>query len=90
MGSVLLSPTSVGSIKLATSNIWDSPIIDTAFMSTAFDRYAMEVAIAETKRIAAAPAYKGYIGAPYGAFADTNTTAQVLTYIESWVAPIWQ
>lgn len=42
MGSVLLAPTSIGSLKLNTSNVWDQPIIDTAFMSTEYDRYVMQ------------------------------------------------
>ncbi|KAF8318213.1 alcohol oxidase [Clavulina sp. PMI_390] len=89
MGSVLLAPTARGSITLATSSMWDQPIIDPAFLSTKADRYLMDVGIKQTKFIAAAPSYKGYLGAPYGAFANTSTAKARLTYMESWTAPIW-
>lgn len=107
MGSVLLAPTSAGSVQLHTNNVWDDPIIDTAFLSTAYDRYIMETgklihtliipalrvlkpqliltAIAQVKRIAKAPALRGFVGAPYGEFANTENTADTLKYIEvSW------
>lgn len=42
MGSVLLAPTSVGSLTLASASAWDLPNIDTGFLSTAYDRYVME------------------------------------------------
>lgn len=103
MGSVLLAPSSIGSLTLNTSNVWDQPIIDTAFMTTEYDRYVMQTgkpirtpistfsqcshhdtfaAIAKVKYIASAPSLKGYIGAPFGAFANTSTPAQTLKYIE--------
>jgi hypothetical protein len=45
MGTVVVSPKSVGSVTLATASAWDYPIIDTKFMSTASDKYIMGAGI---------------------------------------------
>ncbi|KAF8318210.1 aryl-alcohol-oxidase from pleurotus Eryingii [Clavulina sp. PMI_390] len=89
MGSVLLSPQSVGSITLNTASMWDQPIIDPAFLANAGDRYILDAAIQQVKFIATSPSFAPIVLGSYGDFANTNTTAARLTYMESWVAPIW-
>ncbi|KAF8304370.1 aryl-alcohol oxidase-like protein [Clavulina sp. PMI_390] len=89
VGSVLLAPLSVGSVTLNTANIWDQPIIDPGFLSNPADRYIMDSAIQQAKFIGAAPSLSSTVTGLYGDFANTNTAATRLTYMESWLATIW-
>lgn len=41
MGSVVVAPTSKGSVTLKSASAWDYPLVDPNFLATASDRYIM-------------------------------------------------
>ncbi|KAF9528605.1 hypothetical protein CPB83DRAFT_853938 [Crepidotus variabilis] len=69
--SGLISPTS-RSVKLASSNPFDKPLIDPRMVTTDFDKFTLRESVRAVKRFAAAPAWSGYITKPYGTLAGTS------------------
>lgn len=77
---------SVGSIALASSNPFDDPIIDPNFLSTTFDRFAMNEVVRTVRGFLAAPAFNGFITTPYGATAAAVTDTQIDQLITDYSA----
>ena len=76
-----------GSITLRSNNPLDPPLIDPAFLSSEFDIFALKELIAASKRFFAAPAWKDYVVAPAGAFANTTTDEETEEFIIETVTP---
>lgn len=71
--TVLVSPTSRGSVKLRSNNSFDTPSIDPALLKTDFDKHAMREAVKGALRFVAAPAWSQHIIGPVGGLeAATN------------------
>lgn len=70
--SALISPTSRGSVTLASSNPFTKPLINPNFLTTAFDIYAIREAVKASKRFASAYAWAGYVLSPYGGLSATS------------------
>ncbi|KAF8194628.1 hypothetical protein BJ912DRAFT_1141461 [Pholiota molesta] len=64
--SVLISPTSRGTIKIKSANPFDKPIIDPRYLTTDFDVFAMRETVKSVKRLVAEPAWAGYVTGPSG------------------------
>lgn len=79
----LISPSSRGSVQLASNDPMDHPLIDPQYLSTEFDRYTLREAVKATKRLVAADAWKDYIVAPYGALAVANTDEAIDAYVRA-------
>ncbi|KAF5350327.1 hypothetical protein D9758_012818 [Tetrapyrgos nigripes] len=83
----VVSPTSVGSIKLASggSDTFTQPLIDYGLLSTDFDVQAMLQAITDSETfIAASPFHRdGFLVAPFGGFANATTTQQKVDYMRN-------
>lgn len=72
----MLSPRTGGSITLNTSNPFDPPLIDPAYLTTAFDVFTMRAALKAAVRFLGAPAWEGYILQPFGSLAGINVTSE--------------
>ena len=81
IGTVVLTPSSRGSVKLASSNPFAAPIIDPALLKTQLDKVIMREAIKSAKTFVSAPAFQGYIQSQALAFANVNTDAQIDAYV---------
>ncbi|KAG6833033.1 hypothetical protein H0H87_012044 [Tephrocybe sp. NHM501043] len=81
LGTVVLSATSRGSIKLRSNNPFDSPIIDPALLKTDFDKTTMREAVKAARKFVTAPAWSDYVIAQIGAFAGVETDAQIDAYV---------
>ncbi|KAI0063373.1 alcohol oxidase [Artomyces pyxidatus] len=89
--SNLVSPTSRGSVTLTSSNPFAFPSIDTGFLTSAFDIFAITEAVKAAKRFMAAPAWKGYVTGRYEGtgFADANTDAEIAEYARNNAATVF-
>ncbi|KAF4610054.1 hypothetical protein D9613_010669 [Agrocybe pediades] len=88
--TVVISPTSRGSITLASSNPFDKPLINPNFLSTDFDIFAMRESVKAIKRFLAAPAWSDYVIGPFGdAFSKAKTDAQIEKYIRGLATTIF-
>ncbi|EJD00214.1 alcohol oxidase [Fomitiporia mediterranea MF3/22] len=73
----VVSPTSRGNITLASSNPFDSPVIDPNLLGTAFDIFTVREAIKSARKFVSAPAWQGWILEEYGAFSEAHTDEQI-------------
>lgn len=72
-----------GWLRLDSSNPFDTPLINPAFLDTEFDVFAMRSAVKLAKRILASPAWAGWIIGPAGALANANTDEELDEYAKN-------
>ncbi|KAI0270489.1 aryl-alcohol-oxidase from pleurotus Eryingii [Gloeopeniophorella convolvens] len=89
IASNLITPTSRGSITLASANPFDAPNIDPALLNSDFDIFTMREAVKAALRFAAAPAWKGYVIGPHGALGDAKTDAEIEAYARTNSATVF-
>ena len=65
---------------MSSTNPFDAPLIDAGFFTTDFDIFTMRESIKAARRFVAAPAWKDWIIAEYGDFANAQTDAQIEAY----------
>ncbi|PIL23707.1 hypothetical protein GSI_13456 [Ganoderma sinense ZZ0214-1] len=89
--TVLVSPSSSGSVTLASSSPFDPPIIDPAFLNTTFDTQVMRAAIRSAARFVSAHAWDGFVTGQAASFADVNLNSdeQVDAWVRSQASTIW-
>jgi choline dehydrogenase-like flavoprotein len=75
----LITPTSRGTITLASNDPFAAPIIDPNFLSTDFDKALIVYALRAALRYASANAMKGFLSTA-GAFDGATTDAELLDY----------
>jgi hypothetical protein len=78
-----------GSVQIRSSNPLDAPIINPALLADDLDIGTMREAVKSAKRFMAAPAWKGYVLAPFGTLANTNTDAQLDNHIRGASSTIY-
>lgn len=86
--SATMAPTGRGSVKLKSSDPYDTILLNTATFSNAKDLASMVEAVKAAARFAAAPAWKDYIIQPIGDLANATTDAQIEAYIKSTGGPL--
>ncbi|KAG6853037.1 hypothetical protein C0991_007330 [Blastosporella zonata] len=79
--TIVVSPSSRGSIKLRSNNPFDAPLIDPGLLSTDFDKLAMREAIKSTMKFASAPVWSNYIVSAASGLTSTETDDQLNAYI---------
>ncbi|TFK37749.1 aryl-alcohol oxidase-like protein [Crucibulum laeve] len=90
--NVVVSPTSRGSVTLASSDPFAAPLIDPNFYNTDLDLQVMLESIKASKRFISAKVWDGYIVKPYGdleqALGPNGTDADIIAYIRQWTGSI--
>ncbi|KAH8987297.1 aryl-alcohol-oxidase from pleurotus Eryingii, partial [Lactarius akahatsu] len=89
IASNLITPTSRGSITLASANPFDAPNIDPALLNSDFDIFTIREGVKAALRFAAAPAWKDYVIGPFGALAEAKTDAQIEAYARNHAATVF-
>nr|VWO99079.1 Alcohol oxidase [Ganoderma boninense] len=89
--SVLVSPSSSGSVTLASSSAFDSPLINPAYLNTSFDTQVLRAAIRSGANFLTAPAWDGFITGRYGSFVDVDLSSdeEVDAWARSQGTTIW-
>ncbi|PPQ88178.1 hypothetical protein CVT25_005143 [Psilocybe cyanescens] len=84
IGTMLTSPNSRGTIKLASANPLDDPIIDPRFLTDDFDIVAMRESVKAVLRFAAAPAWSDWIAGRFGqAFQNATDDKSIDAYVRN-------
>lgn len=78
-----------GSVRINSSNPFDSPIINPGLLAEDLDLAIMREAIKSAKKFVTAPAWNDYIIAPFGGLANTSTDADLESYARSNTATIF-
>ncbi|KAI0759148.1 aryl-alcohol-oxidase from pleurotus Eryingii [Irpex lacteus] len=86
--TVVVSPASRGSITIQSTNPFDAPVIDVGFFNSEFDVQTMRESIKAVRRFTATPAWKDWIIAEYGDFANAKTDAEIEAYARASVETI--
>lgn len=86
--SALISPTSRGSVTLASADPFAHPLIDPNYLTTPFDIFTMRETVRAVKRFAAAEAWKDYIIAPFGNF-SSDADADLDAYIRDQASTVY-
>ncbi len=89
--TVVVSPSSTGSVTLSSRSPFDFPTIDPAFLTTSFDVYAMRSAIRSAVRFVSARTWDGYITGQAASFAsvDLNSDAEVDAWARSQASTMY-
>ncbi|KZV75245.1 GMC oxidoreductase [Peniophora sp. CONT] len=83
MGAVLVSPTSRGSVALASASAFDAPLIDPGFLKTESDLLILTEAVKAAHRFTSSPAWSDYIIDSFGDSANTTSDAAIADYIRN-------
>ncbi|RPD55482.1 alcohol oxidase [Lentinus tigrinus ALCF2SS1-7] len=91
ISTVVVSPSSRGSVTLASKDPFVSPIIDPNFLNTTFDAYALNYAARASGRFVSAPNWKGFVTGQAGPFAEVDLTSDesINTWVREKTSTIW-
>ncbi|KAG6848197.1 hypothetical protein H0H93_002497 [Arthromyces matolae] len=78
--TIVVSPSSRGSIKLASNNPFAAPLIDPGLLNSATDRLIMREGIKSAMKFASAPAWTNYVVGSASGLAANQTDAALDTY----------
>ncbi|KAI0687622.1 alcohol oxidase [Cytidiella melzeri] len=78
--TVVVSPSSRGSISLNSTNPFDAPVINPGYLTTEFDIVVMREAIKSLRRFMAAPAWNGWLIDEFGDFKQAQTDPEIDEY----------
>ncbi|KAG6844805.1 hypothetical protein H0H87_003631 [Tephrocybe sp. NHM501043] len=79
--TIVVSPSSRGSVQLRSKNFFDAPVIDPGLLKTDFDKLVMREAVKGANRFVKAPAWSGYALGPAGAFANAIDDPSIDAYV---------
>ncbi|KAF8140823.1 aryl-alcohol oxidase-like protein [Mycena galopus ATCC 62051] len=85
---VLQSPTSRGSLNLTSSNAFDHPAINPAYLQTSFDIDTYVAAIKTLHTLMSTPAWDGFLIAPFADAANLTTDAQIEGYVRKFASTL--
>ncbi|KAF8514947.1 aryl-alcohol oxidase-like protein [Hysterangium stoloniferum] len=81
--TAVVSPTSRGSVSLASTNPFDQPIIDPAILTTDFDIFAMVQAVKDAQTFIQSSPFQGFVQGPFGQLAKATTDGLKTTLIRA-------
>ncbi|KAF8342789.1 uncharacterized protein EI90DRAFT_3115330 [Cantharellus anzutake] len=81
IATIVLSPSSRGSVTLKSSDPFDDPLIDPALLTKEIDFHIMKTAIKKARELVKAPVWKDYILGEWGPLAKAQTDAEIDQYI---------
>ncbi|KAG6836065.1 hypothetical protein H0H93_011816 [Arthromyces matolae] len=79
--NLAVAPSSRGTISLNTTNPFDQPLINPAYLSTEFDRLAMRASAKKCISLVAAPAWEDYIITPVNGLEDVANDEELDEFI---------
>ncbi|KAI0339469.1 aryl-alcohol oxidase-like protein [Trametopsis cervina] len=81
VGTAVVSPTSRGTISLASTNPFDAPSIDPRFLSSAFDVFTMREAVKAMRRFVHAHTWDGWVVDEFGELKEARTDREIEAYV---------
>ncbi|KAF8962180.1 hypothetical protein BDZ97DRAFT_1920652 [Flammula alnicola] len=87
--TVLISPTSRGTIKIRSTNPFEQPLIDPNYLTTDFDIFVMRESVRAMLRFVSAPAWDGYVIGPAGNFSSAMSDDEIDAYVRGLMTTIF-
>ncbi|KAG6866544.1 hypothetical protein C0991_002029 [Blastosporella zonata] len=81
MTTVVVQPTSRGSVTLNSSDPFAAPLVDPALLATEFDRVVMRTALKRALEFVSTSPWSGYIIGPIAGLENAKTDAEMDTYL---------
>ncbi|KAL5528041.1 hypothetical protein ACEPAF_7177 [Sanghuangporus sanghuang] len=78
--TAMVSPTSRGNISLASSDPFDSPVINPNLLGMEFDIFTIREGVKAARRFMSAPAWNGWILQEHGDFSQAHTDEEIEQY----------
>ncbi|KAJ3565821.1 hypothetical protein NP233_g7394 [Leucocoprinus birnbaumii] len=88
-GLIVVSPSSRGTIKLASSNPSDAPLIDPGFMTNPLDRTIAREALRKARVFFSAKAWNGYVLDEASPTAGASTDDEIDAVLRDNIISIW-
>jgi len=73
-----------GTIKLRSTDPFDSPLIDPNFLATDFDMKVMVAGVKLAKRFSTAQSWQGFIGALWEPLGSSNTDDEIAQHVRKY------
>lgn len=89
VNAAVVSPTSRGSVRLASADPFAAPLINPNFFDTTFDRFAMLSAVRTVRTFMAAAPWQGFVAGRVGALGSAETDAEITTALRDAVVSMW-
>ncbi|OSD00960.1 GMC oxidoreductase [Trametes coccinea BRFM310] len=89
INTAVVSPTSVGSVRLASADPFAFPLIDPNFFSTSFDQFAMLSAVKAARAFMAAPPWRGFVVSRFGPVGTAETDEEIIAAARDAIVTIW-
>ncbi|KAF8342784.1 aryl-alcohol oxidase-like protein [Cantharellus anzutake] len=83
IATVNLSPSSRGSVKLRSSNPFDTPLIDLGLLTEEPDLHISVAALKHAREFATAPIFNGYVLGEWGPLTPAQTDEEIIQYIRN-------
>ena len=78
-----------GSVTLNSTNPFDFPQIDPAFLTSPFDQQVLLESVRAARRFALQPPWDGYVLDRYGLVGDADTDEEILAAARTQIVTIW-
>lgn len=76
-------------MTLASTDPFTFPLIDPAFLTTAFDVFAMTQVVKDVRTFVSSAPFQGLIAGPFGPMSTAQTDAQIAAAAKESVVTIW-
>lgn len=80
IATALVTPAGRGTVTLASSDPFEDPLIDPAFLTSEFDLFVIREAARAGRRFASAASFSGLLLEPYGPFGQAQTDEELNAY----------
>ncbi|KAL4256659.1 GMC oxidoreductase family protein [Pleurotus pulmonarius] len=85
---VLVSPTSVGNIRLSSRSVFTPPLINPQMLSTEFDKLTLVEAVRALQRFVSASPWRGYLLEPFDPAVKSSDPSVLINYMQKWIVSI--
>nr|ALS87662.1 extracellular aryl-alcohol oxidase-1 [synthetic construct] len=89
INTAVVSPTSVGSVRLASADPFTFPLIDPNFFNTTFDQFAMLSAVKAARAFMTAPPWQGFVASRFGPVGSAETDEDIIAAARDAIVTIW-
>ncbi|KAJ3500901.1 hypothetical protein NLJ89_g9581 [Agrocybe chaxingu] len=88
LATAVVSPLSRGNISLSTTSPFDQPLIDPAVLTHEFDVGAIVQSMKDAQKFVSAPAWDGFVVAPFGDLAQATTDELKAAYAKKYATTV--
>lgn len=89
INTAVVAPLSVGSLRLASSDPFEFPLIDPNFFSSPFDQRIMLQAVKAARRFVQTSPWNGFVTGRFGPIGSASSDADIVSASKDAIVTIW-